>query len=150
MKIKKIEKLLVIVNSGMDKPFNQYASYAIAFAAKKIHNIPDVMVFYGPQGAEMAQKGNLAKLTFSEDLKKLVAGQFEGLKPEDIPDNLELMARHLKEAMGVNIGSCATFHVVGGFATSVEDTSNIEEFIMPVKASDAVEAALSADKILYF
>ncbi|RJS71481.1 hypothetical protein CW714_05815 [Methanophagales archaeon] len=150
MKIKKIEKLLVIVNSGMDRPFSQYASYAIAFTAKKIHNIPDVMIFYGPQGAEMAQKGNLAKLAFSEDVKKLIAGQFEGLNPEDLPDNLELLARHLKEAMGVNIGSCATFHVVGGFATSVEDTTNIEDFIMPVKIPDAVEAALSADKILYF
>jgi len=149
MKIKKIEKLLVIVNSGMDRPFSQYASYAIAFTAKKIHNIPDVMIFYGPQGAEMAQKGNLAKLAFSEDVKKLIAGQFEGLNPEDLPDNLELLARHLKEAMGVNIGSCATFHVVGGFATSVEDTTNIEDFIMPVKIPDAVEAALSADKILY-
>ncbi|MCD6455875.1 MAG: hypothetical protein J7K81_03685 [Methanophagales archaeon] len=149
MKIKKIEKLLVIVNSGMDRPFSQYASYAIAFTAKKIHNIPDVMIFYGPQGAEMAQKGNLAKLAFSEDVKKLIAGQFEGLNPEDLPDNLELLARHLNEAMGVNIGSCATFHVVGGFATSVEDTTNIEDFIMPVKIPDAVEAALSADKILY-
>ncbi len=149
MKIKKIEKLLVIVNSGMDRPFSQYASYAIAFTAKKIHNIPDVMIFYGPQGAEMAQKGNLAKLAFSEDVKKLIAGQFDGLNPEDLPDNLELMARFVKDAMGVKIASCATFHVVGGFATSVEDTTNIEDFIMPVKIPDAVEAALSADKILY-
>jgi len=148
MKIKKIEKLLIIVNSGMDRPFSQYASYAIAFTAKKIHNIPDVMVFYGPQGAEMARKGNLAKLEFSEDVKKLIAGQFEGLKPEDLPDNLEQMARFVKDSMGVKIGSCATFHVVGGFATSVEDTSNIEDFIMPVKIPDAVEAALTADKIM--
>jgi len=148
MKIKKIEKLLIFVNSGMDSPFNQYASYAIAFTAKKIHNIPDVMVYYGPQGVEVAKKGNLAKLAFSEDVKKLIAGQFEGLKPEDLPDNLELMARFVKDALGVKIGSCATFHVVSGFATSVEDTSNIEDFIMPVKIPDAVEAALSADKIL--
>ena len=148
MKIKKIEKLLIIVNSGMDRPFSQYASYAIAFTAKKIHNIPDVMVFYGPQGAEMARKGNLAKLEFSEDVKKLIAGQFEGLKPEDLPDNLEQMARFVKDSMGVKIGSCATFHVVGGFATSIEDTSNIEDFIMPVKIPDAVEAALTADKIM--
>ncbi|MCD6209813.1 MAG: hypothetical protein N2V71_04900 [Methanophagales archaeon] len=150
MEIKKIEKLLVIVNSGMDKPYNQYASYAIAFAAKKIHNIPDVMIFYGPQGTEMAKKGNLAKLTFSEDVKKLIAGQFEGLNPEDLPDNLEQMARFVSDSLGVKIGSCATFHVAGGFATSVEDTTNIEDFIMPVKIPDAVEGALSADKILYF
>jgi len=150
MEIGKIEKLLVIVNSGMDRPFSQYASYAIAFTAKKIHSIPDVMVFYGPQGAEVVQKGNLAKLAFSEDVKKLIAEQFDGLKPEDLPDNLEQMARHVKDELGVKIGSCATFHVVGGFAASVGDTTNIEDFIMPVKIPDAVEAALSADKILYF
>jgi hypothetical protein len=50
----------------------------------------------------------------------------------------------------LKIGSCATFHVVDGFATSVDDTSKIEEFIMPVKIPDAVEAVLSADKILFF
>ncbi len=70
MKIKKIEKLLIFVNSGMDRPYSQYASYAIAFTAKKIHNIPDVMVYYGPQGVEVAKKGNLAKLAFPEDVKK--------------------------------------------------------------------------------
>ncbi len=148
MEIKNIEKLLIFVNSGMDRPFSQYASYAIAFAAKKVHNIPDVMVFYGPQGVEVAKKGNLSKLTFPEDVKKLIADQFEGLKPEDLPDNLEQLARFVKDSLGVKIGSCATFHVVSGFATSVEDTSNIEDFIMPVKIPDAVEAALSADKIL--
>jgi hypothetical protein len=35
MKIKKIEKLLIFVNSGMDRPYSQYASYAIAFTAWK-------------------------------------------------------------------------------------------------------------------
>ncbi len=150
MKIKKIEKLLIYVNSGMDRPYSQYASYAVAFTAKKIHSIPDVMVFYGPQGVEVAKKGNLAKLEFSEGVKKLIAGQFDGLKPEDLPDNLELMARFVKDTLGVKIGSCATFHVVSGFATSVDDTSNIEDFILPVKIPDAVEAALSADKILVF
>jgi len=150
MKIKKIEKLLIYVNSGMDRPYSQYASYAVAFTAKKIHSIPDVMVYYAPQGIEVAKKGNLAKLAFSEDVKKLIAGQFEGLKPEDLPDNLELMARFVKDALGVRIGSCATFHVVDGFATSVEDTSNIEDFVTPMKIPDAVEAELSADKILVF
>ncbi|HID19526.1 MAG TPA: hypothetical protein EYP28_01090 [Methanophagales archaeon] len=148
MKIKKIEKLLIFVNSGMDRPFSQYASYAIAFTAKKIHNIPDVMVYYGPQGVEMVKKGNLAKLTFPAEVKELIAGQFEGLKPEDLPDNLEQMARFVKDDLGVKIGSCATFHVVTEFATSVEDTANIEDFVMPVKIPDAVEAALTADKIL--
>ena len=43
---KRIEKLLIFVNSGMDRPYSQYASYAVAFTAKKIHNIPNVMVYY--------------------------------------------------------------------------------------------------------
>jgi len=148
MEISKIEKLLIFVNSGMDKPYSQYASYAIAFTAKKVYNIPEVMVYYGPQGVEVAKRGNLAKLTFPAAVKELIAGQFEGLKPEDLPDNLELMARFVKNSLGVNIGSCATFHVVGGFATAIEDTTNIEDFIMPVKVPDAVAAALSADKIM--
>jgi predicted peroxiredoxin len=148
MEIGKIEKLLIFVNSGMDRPFSQYASYAIAFTAKKIHNIPDVMVYYGPQGVEVTKKGNLAKLAFPDNVKELIAGQFEGLSPGDLPDNLEQMARFVKDALGVNIGSCATFHVVSGFATSIEDTSNIEDFIMSVKIPDAVAAALSADKIV--
>jgi len=148
MEIGKIEKLLIFVNSGMDRPFSQYASYAIAFTAKKIHNIPDVMVYYGPQGVEVTKKGNLAKLAFPDNVKELIAGQFEGLSHGDLPDNLEQMARFVKDALGVNIGSCATFHVVSGFATSIEDTSNIEDFIMPVKIPDAVAAALSADKIV--
>jgi Predicted peroxiredoxins len=150
MKIKKIEKLLIFVNSGMDRPYSQYASYVVAFTAKKIHNIPDVMIYYGPQGVDVVKKGNLAKLTCSEDVKKLIASQFDGLEPEDLPDNLEQMAIFVKDTLGVKIGSCATFHVVDGFAASVDDTSQIEEFIMPVKIPDAVEAALSADKILFF
>ena len=108
------------------------------------------MIYYGPQGVEVVKKGNLAKLTCSEDVKKLIAGQFDGLEPEDLPENLEQMARFVKDTFDVKICSCATFHVVDGFATSVDDTSKIEEFIMPVKIPDAVEAALSADKILFF
>ena len=150
MKIKNIEKLLIFVNSGMDRPYNQYASYAIAFAAKKIHKIPEVTVYYGPQGVEMVKKGNLEKLEFSTDLKKLIAGQFEGLSPEDLPDNLEQMARYVKDVFGVKIGSCATFHVVSGFATTLEDTTNVEDFIIRMEIPDATEAALTADKILYF
>ncbi len=150
MEISKIDKLLVVVNSGMDKPYNQYASYAIAFTAKKVHNIPNVTIFYGPQGVEMVKKGNLAKLSCSDDLKKLIASQFEGLSPDDLPDNLEQMARYLKENLGVVIASCATMHVAQGFATSIDDTTNIEDFVMPLGIPDVTAAALSADKILYF
>jgi predicted peroxiredoxin len=150
MKIKHIEKLLIYVNSGLERPNNQYASLVMAFTAKKLHKIPEVLVYYGPQGVEMVKKGNLEKLECTHDLKKLVAGQFEDLNPEDLPDNLEQMARYLKDVFGVKFTSCATFHVVNRFATTLDDTTNIEDFIIRMEIPEAAEAALTADKILYF
>jgi len=150
MKIKHIDKLLIVVNSGMERPNNQYASLFMAFAAKKLHKIPEVVVYYGPQGVEMVKRGNLEKLECSHDVKKLVAGQFEDLNPEDLPDNLEQMARYVKDVFGVKFTSCATFHVVNGFATTLDDTTNIEDFIIRMEIPDAADAALTADKILYY
>jgi len=34
--------------------------------------------------------------------------------------------------MGISIVSCGTYHVLEGFATEIEDTSNIEDFIDPI------------------
>jgi len=34
----------------------------------------------------------------------------------DLPDNLKQMAHFQKDQLGVIIASCATFHVIGGFA----------------------------------
>jgi predicted peroxiredoxin len=150
MKIKHIDKLLIYVNSGLERPNNQYASLLMAFAAKKLHKIPEVVVYYGPLGVEMVRKGNLEKLECSHDLKKLVAGQFKDLNPEDLPDNLEQMARYVKDVFGVKFTSCATFHVVNRFATTLDDTTNIEDFIIRMEIPEAAEAALTADKILYF
>ncbi|GAH50024.1 unnamed protein product [marine sediment metagenome] len=144
-----INSLLIYVNSGMDKPFNQYASLVMAFTAKTVYNVPEVTVFYGPSGVEMVKKGTLAQLPIDDGLKALVANQFENLNPEDLPDNLELLARFEKEQLGVNFASCATFHVVSGFATAIEDTSNVEDFITPLKIPDAVGAGLGADKIIF-
>ncbi len=130
MKIKKIEKLLIFMKSGMDSPLSQYGSYAVAFAAKKIHNFPDVMVFYGQQGVEVVKKGESGEIGVLGRREETNCGTVRGgLKPEGLPDNLELMARFVKDALVVKIASCATFHVVSGFATSVDDTSNIEDFI---------------------
>ena len=145
-----IKNLLIIVNSGSDKPYNQYAAYVVAFAAKQIAKIESVTVYYGPQGIGMSKKGELAKLGIPSSVKELIAGQLEGVSPSDLPDNLELMARFEKDKLGVNIVSCATFHVIDGFAKTVDDKSNIEDFIAPVKLPQAAEALFGADKIFYF
>ena len=142
------KNLLLIV--ATTEPANQYASYVVAFMAKKLGNVPNVTIFYGPNAVSMAKKGELAKLSIPQDVKELIAGQIEGLSAADLPDNLEQMARFQKDQLGVTIASCATFHVIGGFAENVDDTSNIEDFIVPVKLPNAWGALDGADKILYF
>ena len=142
--------LLIIVNSGADKPYNQYAAYVVAFMAKQIAKVPTVTVFYGPQGVAMAKKGELAKLAIPSSAKELIAGQLEGVAASDLPDNLELLARFEKDKLGINIASCGTFHVIDGFAKAVDDKSNVEDFITPVKLPQAAEALLGADRILYY
>jgi predicted peroxiredoxin len=144
-----VENLIIYVNTGLDKPNNQYASYVVAFAAKQA-NVSNVTVFYGPSGVEMAKNGSLASLAIPAEVKTLVADQFEALNPEDLPDDLEALARFEKEQLGVDILSCGTFHVIDGFATAINDTTEIVDFVTPVEVPDAVNAALSADKILYF
>lgn len=144
----KTENLLITVNST--DPYNQYGSYVIAFLAKKLGNVSKVTIFYGPKGIGVTKKGELAKLTISDDLKELVAGQIEGLAASDLPGNLEQMARFEKDQLGVTIASCGTFHVVDGLAKNVDDSSNIEDFIVPVKLPMAWEAIDEADKILYY
>jgi predicted peroxiredoxin len=144
-----VENLIIYVNTGLDKPNNQYASYVVAFAAKQA-NVSNVTVFYGPSGVEMVKNGSLASLAIPAEVKTLVADQFEALNPEDLPDDLEALARFEKEQLGVDILSCGTFHVIDGFATAINDTTEIVDFVMPVEVPDAVNAALGADKILYF
>ena len=142
------KNLLLVVSTT--EPANQYASYVIAFMAKKLGNVPNVTIFYGPNAVSMAKKGELAKLELPQNVKELIAGQLDGLSAADLPDNLEQMARFQKDQLGVTIASCATFHVIGEFADSVDDTSQIEDFIVPVKLPDAWGAIDGADKVLYF
>jgi len=144
-----IKNLLIIVNSGPDKPYNQYAAYVVAFVAKQTAKIENVTIFYGPQGVVMTKKGELAKLTIQDPVKELIASQIDGLSASDLPDNLEQLARFEKEKLGVNIATCGTFHVIDGFAKTIDDTSNIEDFITPLKIPEAGEALLSADKVHY-
>jgi hypothetical protein len=72
-----------------------------------------------------------------------------GLSASDLPDNLEQLARFEKEKLGINIVSCGTFHVIDGAGKALDDTSNIEDFIKPVKLPRAAGAILRADKIHY-
>jgi len=145
-----IKNLLIVVNTGSDKPYNQYAAYVNAFVAKQIAKIESVTIYYGPQGISMSKKGELAKLGIPSSVKELIASQLEGVSPSDLPDNLEQMARFEKDKLGVNIICCGTFNVIDGFAKTVDDKSNIEDFITPVKIPQWAEAMLGADKILGF
>ncbi|MBF0103004.1 MAG: hypothetical protein HQK77_19070 [Desulfobacterales bacterium] len=144
-----VKNFLIVVNTGADKPYNQYASYVLAFVAKQVKKIPNVTVFYGPQGVGMTKKGELAKLAIPDAVKKLVADQIDGLSPKDLPDNLEQLARFEKEKLGVTIASCGTFHVIDGFANSIDDKSKIEDFIIPLTVIQATDGLMNADKVHY-
>ena len=144
-----LKNFYILVNSGADKPNNQYTAYVVAFMAKQLAKIDTVGIHYGPLGVGMARKGELAKLAITGEVKELIASQLEGLSAADLPDNLELLARFVKDNLGVRITSCGTFHVMDGFAKSVDDNSNIEDFIVSVKLPQAAEALLSADKIFF-
>lgn len=144
-----IKNLLIIVNTGSDKPYNQYASYVVAFVAKQVNKVEDVTIFYGPQGIGMTKKGELAKFAIQDPVKEMLSGQIDGLSASDLPDNLEKLARFLSGNLGITIASCGTFHVIDGFAETIDDRSNIEDFIVPLKVPQAVEALLSADRVHY-
>lgn len=145
-----VKNLVIIVNSGADKPYNQYHAYVAAFMAKQMAKIPIVTVFYGPGGISMAKKGELAKLAIPNSLKELIAGQMEGVSASDLPDNLEQMARFVKDKLGVFIASCGMYHVMDGFAKTIDDTSNIEDFILPLRLEQGIKGALAADKMVYY
>jgi hypothetical protein len=144
-----VKNFLIVVNSGVDKPYNHYASYVVAFLAKQLAKIDTVTIYYGPLSIGMTKKGELAKLAITSDIKDLIASQIEGLSANDLPDNLEQMARFEKDKLGVNIVSCGTFHVIDGAGKTIDDISNIEDFVIPVKLPQAAEAILGADKIHY-
>ena len=140
---------LIVVNTPVDRPYNHYAAYVVAFLAKKLGNVPTVNVYYGPEGVQMTKKGELAKLGCNDDIKNLIADQIDGLNASDLPDNMEQMARFCKDQLGVGIFSCGTFHVIDGVGKSIDDTAAIEDFIVPLKLPEAAGALLAADKIHY-
>jgi hypothetical protein len=92
----------------------------------------------------------LAKIPITSQAKEVIAGQLEGLSVSDLPDNLEQMARFQKEQLGVDIFSCGTANVIDGIASEIEDTSNIEDFIVPLKLPQVWAGYAEADKILFW
>ena len=144
-----VKNFLIIVNTGSDKPYNQYASHVLAFVAKQVQKVENVTIFYGPEGVRMTKKGELAKLAIPDSVKKLVAGQIDGLSAGDLPDNLEQLARFENTQLGITIASCGTFNVIDGFAGSIDDKSKIEDFIVPLTVPQASDALLNADKVHY-
>jgi predicted peroxiredoxin len=144
-----IKNFLIAVNSGVDHPYNHYAAYVVAFLAKKLANIETVSIYYGPEGVAVTKKGELAKLKIENSVKELIAHQVDGLNASDLPDNLEQLARFEKVGLGVQIYSCGTFHVIDGIGKDLDDLSNAEDFIVPLKLPEAAQALLSADRIHY-
>ena len=142
--------VLIIINTGPEKKYNHFAAYTLAWVSRRYYKVKKVTIMYGPHGMELAKKGALSTLTMSDDVKKLTASQFEGLKAEKLPDNLEQLARFEKDKMGISIVSCGTFHVLEGFAEEIQDKSNIEDFIEPIDLYESCRLMLEADKILYY
>ncbi len=143
-----MKNLLIVVDSTA--PYNQYAAYLDAFMAKQISKVPKVTIFYGPNCVGLTKKGELAKIPITDEVKELIAGQLEGLSASDLPDNLEQMARFQKEQLGVEIQSCGTANVLEGFAKSIEDVSNIDDFFVPRKLPQVWANYAEADKILFW
>lgn len=144
----KMQNLLIVVDNN--RPYNHYAAYLDAFMAKQISNVPNVSIFYGPNCVAITRKGELAKITITAELKELIAGQLENLSASDLPDNLEQMARFQKTQLGINIFSCGTANVAEGIAKEIEDTSNIEDFVTPLKLPQVWKGYVEADKVIFW
>ncbi len=144
--------ILIIINTGPERKYNHYAAYTFAWIARKFYNVKKVTVMYGAYGIGMTRKGSLAKISIPQDVKEVIASEFDRtvLKKENMPDNLEQLARFERDKMEISIVSLGTFHVLDGFSRSIEDRSNIEDFIDPITLYEACNLELKADKILYF
>ena len=144
--------ILIIINTGSERPYNQYAAYTFAWVARKFYNVKKVTIMYGTYGIKMTKKGALAAIPITPEAKQVIASEFDRtvLKAEKMPDNLEQLARFERDKMEISIVSLGTFHVLEGFANEIRDTSNIEDFIDPITLYDASKLMLEADQILYF
>lgn len=146
--MEEIKTVVVYVNT-QDVAFNQYAALGVAFDLKADKNIENVIVFYGPGGIEMTKKGSLAKYELTPAIKEVIAGQYDSLTADMLPDNLEQLARYLNSVLGVQFYSCGSFNAVMEGVTSIEGVKDVEDFITPLRILDAVGAGLGADKIIF-
>jgi len=144
------ENILIYINTGPDKRWNHFCSLYYCLGGAKVLYGKKVTIMYGPYGVSMTKKGTLAGFIMTDDVKELIASQFDGLKAEKLPDHLEQLARFEKDKMGISIVSCGTFHVLDGFAKGIEDRSRIEDFIDPINVQDSCKIMLEADQILYY
>jgi hypothetical protein len=142
--------ILIVINSGPEKRFNHYEAFTLAWVARKYYKAKKVTIMYGPQAVAMTKKGTLAGFTLTKEVRELTASQFEGLKAEKLPVHLEQLARFERDKMEISIVSCGTYHVLEGFAESIDDKSNIEDFIEPINLYEACKLMLEADQILYY
>jgi len=142
-----IKTAIVYVNTH-DIAFNQYGALGAAFDLKANKKVENVIVFYGPGGIEMTKKGSLAKYELTPAIKETIANQYDGLNPEDLPDNLEMLARFLNSELGVDFYCCGTFNAVMEGVTNIEEVKDVEDFITPLKIPDALGAYMGADVVI--
>ena len=143
----KIKTAIVYVNTH-DIPFNQYGALGAAFDLKANKKVENVIVFYGPGGIEMTKKGSLAKYELTPAIKETLANQYPNLTADMLPDNLELLARFLNSELGVSFYSCGTFNAVMEGVTHIDEVKDVEDFITPLKISDALGAYMDADVVI--
>ncbi len=146
--MEKIKTVVVYVNT-QDVAFNQYGALGAAFDLKADKKIENVIVFYGPGGIEMTKKGSLAKYELTPAIKEVIAGQYDSLTADMLPDNLELLARYLNSELGVQFYCCGTFNAVMEGVSNIDKVEDIEDFITPLKIPDALGAGLGADRIIF-
>lgn len=146
--MEEIKTVVVYVNT-QDVAFNQYGALGAAFDLKADKKIENVIVFYGPGGIEMTKKGSLAKYKLTPAIKEVIAGQYDSLTADVLPDNLELLARFLHTELGVDFYCCGSFNAVMENVTDIDKVEDVEDFITPLKIPDAVGAGLNADRTIF-
>ena len=147
-KMNEIKTVVVFVNTNDD--YSQYGALGAAFDLKANKKIENVIVFYGPSGIDVTTKGSLAEYKLTPTIKQILVNQYpDVLTVEMLPDNLEQLARFLNRELGVNFYSCATFNMAMEEVTTIDELKDIEDFITPLKISDALDAGLNADKVIW-
>lgn len=143
-----IKTVIVYVNT--DDDFSQYAALGAAFDLKANKKIENVAIFYGPGGIDVTTKGSLAEYKLTSTIKEILANQYpDVLTVEMLPDDLESLARFLNSELGVKFYCCGTFCMVTEEVTTIDELKDVEDFITPLKVSDALDAGLNADKVIW-